>query len=200
MAKRGPNLVDPRLAKALGHPIRIEILSLLTVEPSSAARIQRQLENVSLNLVSHHIKVLKDLGCIELVETVSRRGAKERIFRAVEPFVVSAEEWDALAPKLRVPITTTILGAISNDLARSLGSGKFDELSNRHLSRTALRLDQKGWLEVVDLLVGTLGRVREIGDKSAKRVEASDEAPISATVAIMQFPTVESEHDADADR
>jgi DNA-binding transcriptional ArsR family regulator len=189
LAKQGPNLVDPRLVKALGHPIRIEILDILKVEPSSAARIQRKLENVSLNLVSHHIKVLKELDCIELVETVTRRGAKERIYRAVEPFILSPEGWDALTPKMQVSLTMSILEKVSKDLARSLGAGKFDEISDSHLSGSPLKLDREGWSEIVDLLAGTLGRVLEIGDTSAERAEASDEAQIPVTVVIMQFPT-----------
>jgi DNA-binding transcriptional ArsR family regulator len=193
LAKRGPDFIDPRLLKATEHPLRIEILSVLREGPSSPARIQRRLETASLNLVSHHVKVLKELGCIELVETVSKRGAKESIYRAVGPFVVSDEGWAKLAPELRLPINATVLRLVSNDLAGSLGAGKFEEITDKHLSRTPLKLDRKGWSEVVDLLNRTLTEVMEIGDRSLKRVETSDEAPLPVTVVIMQFPTVESE-------
>lgn len=175
------------------HPLRIEILSFLREGPSSPARIQRRLENVSLNLVSHHMKVLKELGCIELVETVSKRGAKESIYRAVGPFFISDEVWEKVGPKLRLPITAAVLRLVSNDLAGSLGAGKFDEITDSHFSRTPLKLDREGWSEVVDLLAGTLAGILEIGNKSVERVEASDEVPVPVTVVIMQFPTVESE-------
>lgn len=193
MAKRGPDLIDTRLAKALEHPTRVEILSILRDGPSSPARIQRRLENVSLNLVSHHMKVLKELDCVELLETVSKRGATEHIYRALGSPILNDEAWKELSPKLRKPVTATILRMISSDLARSLGSGKFDENSNVHVSRSPLNLDQEGWSEVVDLLARTLDEVIEIGARSVSRLEAGDETPTAVTVAILQFPIEESE-------
>jgi len=178
--------------KALEHPIRTEILTILRDGRSSPARIQRRLENVSLNLISHHIKVLQELGCVELVETISKRGATEHIYEAVGPFVLSDEEWRQISPKLRQPVTATILRMLSNDLARSIGGGKFDEFDDNHLSRTPLHVDERGWSEVVDVLSRALDEILEIGSKSVKRTEASGEPPVTMTVAIMQFPTAGS--------
>jgi DNA-binding transcriptional ArsR family regulator len=189
LAKRKPDLVDPRLAKALEHPIRIEILTVLRQGPSSPTRIQRELETVSLNLVAHHVKVLKELGFVELVETVSRRGAKEHIYRLARSPVISDEAWDELTPKMRLPITATILRLISSDLARSIGTGLFDEIPDVHLSRSPLKLDREGWSEVVALLTRTLEEVIEIGSRSSQRLKTSDEVSMAVTVAIMQFPT-----------
>lgn len=198
LAKRGPELVDPRLAKALEHPIRTEILVILRHGPSSPARIQRQLENVSLNLVSHHMKVLKKLGCIELAETVNKRGATEHVYRAVRSFIVSDEEWRKLTPKMRLPLTATVLRLLSNDLAQAIGAGRLDEIPDTHLSRTPLKLDREGWSEAVDILARTLDEILEVGGRSVKRMEAGGEPPLRVTVAIMQFltgdvPTVDDE-------
>ncbi len=199
MAKRGPELIDRRLAKALEHPLRIEILSILRHGPSSPARIERQLENVSLNLVSHHIKVLKELGCVELMETVSKRGAREHIYRIVGTLIVNDKEWEELTPKMRHRVTVSILRSISNDLSASLGTGRFEEIPDHHLSRSPLKLDREGWSEAVDLLSRTLDEVLEVGSRSLKRIEASGEVPMPVTVAIMQFPTVDIDADVDAD-
>lgn len=187
MAKQGPALIDPRLAKAHEHPIRIEILRLLQEEPSGPARLSRRMENVSLNLVSHHIKVLHEAGCIELVETVEKRGATEHIYRATEPRFISAAEWREMSPRMRQPITSTILRLISADTARSLAAGMFDEEPERHLSRSSLRLDMEGWMEVVETLRRTLDEIFEVKEKSAKRLAESGEDPLAARVAIMQF-------------
>lgn len=192
MAKQGPDFIDPRLIKALEHPTRIEILNILWTEPSSPARIQRRLQNVSLNLVAHHMKVLKELECVELVETVSRRGARERIYRTTGPFIISDEAWEKLTPKLRQPITASILRLISNDLARSLSAGKFDAIQDNHLSHTLLELDQEAWAEIVGILAGALGEIVEAGVKSRERIKAGDgtQPPLQTSIAIMQFPTV----------
>jgi DNA-binding transcriptional ArsR family regulator len=189
LAKRGPDLFDPRLAKAVEHPIRIEILRILREAPSSPTRIQRELENVSLNLVAHHMKVLKELNFVVLAETVSKRGAKENIYRLARSPIIDDEAWRELSPKMRLPITATILRLISDDLAKSLGGGMFEAMSTVHLSRSPLKLDQRGWTEVVDVLARTVDEVGEIGTDSAERLRTGEETAIPATVAIMQFPT-----------
>lgn len=189
MAKDPPALVDPRLAKAFEHPIRIEILGILGEGPSSPARIQRRLDNVSLNLVSHHMKVLKELGYVELMETVTKRGAKEHIYRLLGTAIVSAEEWERLTPEMRRPITGTVLRMISHDLSQSLIADKFEERTDNHLSRSLLNLDREGWTEVVDVLARTLDEVLAAGERSRKRIESGGADSIPVTVAIMQFPT-----------
>jgi DNA-binding transcriptional ArsR family regulator len=197
LAKRGPELIDPRLVTALEHPLRIEILSILRHGPSSPARIQRQMENVSLNLVSHHIKVLKDLGCIELVETVKRRGAREHIYRAAGPSILGDEEFEELTPKARYRLTTSIVRAISQDLTGSLGTGLFDKVPASHVSRSPLKLDSLGSKEVTDVLLRALEEVLEIGHRNSSRLESSGEEGVPMTIAIMKFPTVSGGTEAD---
>jgi DNA-binding transcriptional ArsR family regulator len=182
-----PNLVDPRLLKAMAHPTRVHILDILSEGPSSPARMQRRMENISLNLVSHHVKVLRDLGCIELVETVPKRGGKEHIYRAKERQFFSDEEWEAVDPKIRQPITSIILRMISEDAGRSLAEGKFDELVDNHLSRSPVELDKEGWSEVVDCLARALDEVLEAHARSKERAYESGEELMTARVVIMQF-------------
>ncbi|HEX5928150.1 MAG TPA: helix-turn-helix domain-containing protein [Solirubrobacterales bacterium] len=191
--KRGPDLVDPRLIKAFEHPLRLEILSILMIEPSSPARIERRLEHTSLNLVSHHMKVLKETGCIELLETVNKSGAKESIYQAARSFVVSDEAWEEVAPKARNPFTAAILRLISDDLADSLASGKLEERPDRHLSRVPLKLDEEGWEEVRNVLARALEEVMAVGTRSAERIEKTGGPSFPASVAIMLFPQSESD-------
>lgn len=183
-----PALIDQRLLKALSHPTRQHILDMLGEGPSSPVRLMRRMDNISLNLVSHHIKVLKELGCVELVETVPRRGATEHIYRATKRHMFTAPEWEALEPHDRSPITANVLRLISEDTGRAFAEGKMDELPNNHLSRTALELDSEGWEEVVDILERTLEEVQEANVRSAERSSAGGEALAPSRVMIMQFP------------
>jgi DNA-binding transcriptional ArsR family regulator len=183
-----PAVIDPRLLKALAHPTRQLILEILNQGQSSPIRITRQLENVSLNLVSHHIKVLRELGCIELVETVKKRGATEHIYRATKRTMFSTEEWEMVEPAKRPPLTANILRAISEDCSRAFIENKFDELPDNHLSRCALDLDEEGWSEVVKTLSNALDEILEANAKSAERAQSSGEELKPSRVMIMQFP------------
>jgi DNA-binding transcriptional ArsR family regulator len=181
-------LIDQRLLKALSHPTRQLILDLLVEGPSSPVRMMRRMDGISLNLVSHHIKVLKELGCIELVETQKKRGATEHIYRVTRRHMFKAEEWEALAPQDRPPITANVLRLISEDTGRAFAEGKMDERSNNHLSRSPLDLDEEGWSEVVEILARALDEIQDANARSAERSQESGETLSSSRVMIMQFP------------
>jgi DNA-binding transcriptional ArsR family regulator len=68
------------LAKALAHPLRIEILLRLTNGPFGHYEIARGLEG-SLNLIAYHLRVLSKYGMVEVAETRQERGATLHIYR-----------------------------------------------------------------------------------------------------------------------
>jgi DNA-binding transcriptional ArsR family regulator len=185
--KAEPALLDQRLTKALMHPTRVDILGILSEGPSSPSKIAKRLNGVSLNLTSHHIKVLRELGCVELVREVTHGGRTEHIYRATERYYVNVEEWEEVEPLARHPITLGILRMISEDVGKSLASGKFDELPDNHLSRSVLDVDQEGWQEIVSILGRALDEVLEVNVKSAERVRLSGEELKKIRVAMMQF-------------
>jgi len=184
----GPNLIDQQLLRAEAHPIRTHILSILSEGPNSPARMQRRMENVSLNLVSYHIKQLVRFGCIELVrEEKSPSGGTEHIYRTIKRQFIDVDQWALVDPKLRQPITATILRMISDETSRSLAEGKFDLLQDNHLSRSPIELDQAGWEEVVEILGTALDGVLEAHAKSAERTAVSGEERMVARVVMMQY-------------
>lgn len=72
---------DPVL-RALAHPTRLRMMSLMWATPLSAAELARELD-VSQALASHHLRTLDAAGLVELTETRSRRGGTERRYQAV---------------------------------------------------------------------------------------------------------------------
>jgi len=75
--------LDPRLAKALSNDVRARSLELLAEGAKSPKLIAAEL-GLDLRSVAYHVRVLKKLGCIELVETLPRRGTVEHIYRAAD--------------------------------------------------------------------------------------------------------------------
>jgi DNA-binding transcriptional ArsR family regulator len=73
--------IDPRLAKALSNDVRAQALELLSEGAWSPKAIAAELGR-DVRAVAYHVRVLKKLGCIELVGTKPRRGAIEHIYRA----------------------------------------------------------------------------------------------------------------------
>ena len=187
IGKPGPAVLDQRLAKALAHPTRVHILSILNEGPSSPSKIAKRLNNVSLNLTSHHIKVLRELGCVELVKEVTHGGRTEHVYRATKRQHFTPEEWEKVEPHDRPPITVSILRLISEDVGKSLASGKFDELPDNHLSRSPLDVDKEGWKEIVSILNRALDEVLEVNVRSTERARLSGEELAKVRVVMMQF-------------
>ncbi len=75
--------IDQRLAKALTHSVRAQALALIAEGTTSPKLIAERLD-ADLRGVAYHVRVLKRLGCIELVETQKRRGAVEHLYKVTE--------------------------------------------------------------------------------------------------------------------
>jgi DNA-binding transcriptional ArsR family regulator len=71
--------VSPYL-RALAHPLRLRVLSLLTGTPMSAAEVARELEVAHAN-ASYHLRQLLAAGLVEVAEERSTRGGQERRYR-----------------------------------------------------------------------------------------------------------------------
>jgi len=82
MAPR-PISIDQRLAKAMSSPLRARALALIAEGVASPKAIADEL-GLDVRGVAYHVRVLRKLGCIELVETHQRRGAIEHIYRVAD--------------------------------------------------------------------------------------------------------------------
>lgn len=187
-APPAPALVDRRLMKAVSNPTRVDILShLLAHGPSSPSKIARQLDHVSVNLVAHHIKVLRELGCVELVDEVKHGGRTERIYRARKRVYFSAAEAAAMSDDEAYVVSLDVIRLISEDLEEAVLAKTLHAISDGHLSRFPVRLDREGWGEIVRLLSRTAGEVEEAGERSVERSRESGEELIDVRVAMLQF-------------
>lgn len=71
----------PRL-RALTHPVRLQLLSLLTGASLSAAEAAREVGLPQAN-VSYHLRLLERVGLVEVAEEVVLRGGRARRYRHV---------------------------------------------------------------------------------------------------------------------
>jgi DNA-binding transcriptional ArsR family regulator len=186
MARPSLDLVDPRIAKALSHPMRARILGILDERVASPNEIAEMIDERLPN-VSYHVRALVDLDCIELVDTAQRRGAIEHYYRAVVRTFFSDRDWQRLPRTGRQAISSAALQAIWKDVSEALEAGTFESRSDRHLSHNDVVLDQEGWQAVAKLLRGMIGEVEKVASASAARLERSGESGIPTTLVAMQF-------------
>jgi DNA-binding transcriptional ArsR family regulator len=186
MARQSLDLVDPRIAKALSHPMRARILGILDERVASPNEIAEMIHERLPN-VSYHVRALLDLGCIELVDTAQRRGAIEHYYKAVVRPFFSDRDWKRLPRSGRQAISDVALKVVWEDLSAAMRAGTFDGRADRHLSHNDITLDEEGWRDVRDALAGLLEQVDRIEAASTSRLKRSGEEGIPATVIAMQF-------------
>lgn len=143
----GRHELNPNLVKALSHPLRMRILTRLNETVASPNELAREF-NESLPLLSYHVRILRDLGCIELVRTTPRRGAIEHHYRATTRPTLDEQDWEQLPKSVREAVSSTVLTRLFDDVQKAVRTGTLDDRTDYHLSFSPLMLDEQGWAEM----------------------------------------------------
>jgi DNA-binding transcriptional ArsR family regulator len=167
-----PEELDPRLVKAISHPLRHRILVRLNEDVLSPNDLASELGE-SLGRVSYHVRTLADAGAIELVRTVPRRGAVQHFYRAVVRAWFSDQDWERLPRTTRRTIFGQHLGRIWADAVAAAQADGFDH-PQAHVSFSWVDLDAQGMTDVADLLRETLERALAIQAASVDRLAGAD--------------------------
>jgi DNA-binding transcriptional ArsR family regulator len=186
--------VDQKLVRAIGHPLRLRLLTIFNERVASPSDLAAELGEPIGN-VSYHTRILARLGCVELVRTKQVRGAVEHYYRAVVRPVFSDEDWAELPMSIRKSLAGAVLAEIADDISAAASQGGFDR-DEVHLSRTPLTLDRKGWQDLNELLQGIYARALEIQAESASRLHSDGaEESEAALMALLLFepPTGEAQ-------
>jgi hypothetical protein len=180
------NDVEQIVAKAFAHPLRVEILIILNERVASPNLLSQELGQ-SLNLVAYHVRVLQKYNCIELVDTKQRRGATEHFYRATRRQFLTDGEWSRMPRSLRPGLSGAMLKALFDDVEEAVVHDTFDEVDDRHLSRTPMVVDRQGWSDVSSLMTNTLERVLEIQSEASERIAVRGEKGMLAKVMMLHF-------------
>src|SRR3954453_329128 len=176
MTKPIIDIDDPRLVKALAHPIRVRILGILEGRSATprelAAEIGLPLENVS-----YHVRTLKKFGFIKLERTRQVRGAIEHHYRAVARPRITATAWEEMPDIVKQAMTSANLGQVSDLVNRAAVQGKFSRPES-HMSRMPYVLDEQAFKEASDVLSEALERIGEISTRAQERVGRAESNPV----------------------
>lgn len=184
--------LDQKLVKALAHPLRVEILTILNERMASPNELSKELEE-GLSQVSYHVKVLKDFECIEMVKTEPRRGAVEHYYRATSRAYLTDRDWQALPDSIKPGMSAAGLKMIIDDVVGAINGGSFTAREDVHVSWTPGLVDEQGWDESVELVNETLEQLIKIHAGSAKRLAKSGETGLPATAVLMNYEGLSAE-------
>ncbi len=174
--------IDQRLMKALSHPLRVQILTLINERPWSPNEISKELDE-GLSQVSYHVKVLKDFKCIELVKTEPRRGAVEHYYSATERIIVPEGMSAELPKSSRLELLARIIHDAERDIHAALKQGTFYERDDFHADWVPMDLDDQGCRDLHARADEFLDDILKIGGEATNRIaEGADAIPVSVAL------------------
>jgi DNA-binding transcriptional ArsR family regulator len=180
------NIHDPRLVKALAHPLRVRILAVLQQKTASPSEIAEQL-SMPLGNVSYHVRVLADFGLIKLVRRTPRRGAIEHHYEAVGRLRISDAAWAQVPDVVKEAMIGATISQISDYVNSAAVTGGFDQ-PHAHITRSPLVLDEQGYKELSAEVMKVHDRAQRIQEQSSKRLERSDhQGEIDVGLVLMLF-------------
>jgi DNA-binding transcriptional ArsR family regulator len=162
---------DPRLVKALAHPLRVQILSVLEERVASPSDLAEEL-GAPLGNVSYHVRTLADLGLLKLVRRRTRRGAVEHYYQAKGRATVSDRAWSQVPTVVRQSMVGVALEQAVQQAVSAAGSGGFDG-DDSSVTRHALTLDETGVREARDALARLHDELAAIQERSSERVDGN---------------------------
>jgi DNA-binding transcriptional ArsR family regulator len=184
---------DPRLVKALAHPLRVSILSALEHRTASPSELADEL-GVPLPNLSYHIRMLVQLDLLKLVRTRPRRGAIEHYYKANGPVSVSDQAWGEVPSLVKEAMVSSSLRSIGKQVDAAAAVGGFDDPSSV-VARQTLKLDAKAYKDLSRKLVELDTYAQKLQAESDKRRKGSDHTDeFDAGIVFMLFKSSPVEH------
>ena len=153
-----------RTLRALAHPLRLRILSLLTGQAMSAAELARALDETQAN-VSYHLRVLATSGHAHPVEHVTIRGGRATRYRYVQPEPLPAA--DTTGGSLSVEDHVLYASALGRELERR--TGLRDTRQPGPSTDAELWVHPQHWQEFTDAVVAASTRLHARAQATGSR-------------------------------
>jgi hypothetical protein len=193
--KMGERKVGATLCDPLKHPERVRILEVLNEAPMSPSRFLQggyadrkfKSKQEGLSHLSYHFRELQKAGCIEVIETIQRRGATEHIYRGCSRVYFTSGEFEKLPFAERAMLSRTAFQGLVARTDSAITLGTFDKRTDRQLTWRAMHLDEQGWREMTEHLDEAFAKAEEIRVSAAKRILEDDGEVIPATVAFLGY-------------
>lgn len=166
--------VDQAMARALAHPMRIQILAELNKGNMSPSGFAKQTGEKVPN-VSYHFRVLAKYDCIEEVETKMVRGAVEHFYQATKRVLFDGKSWGELPQSVRAGISGQAVDDFLRAIAASMAAELFDSRSERMLVWVQKRLDLQGWHDAAEAQEQLLRTMHKIYTDASRRLSEAGE-------------------------
>jgi DNA-binding transcriptional ArsR family regulator len=181
--------LDKRLAKALSHPLRTEIIAILTDRCASPRELADTLGE-ELSNVSYHTKELLKFDCIEVVREEKVRGAVKTTYRATTRMLLDHEDWDRLSKETRTGISINAVNEVIRRASDAVEKGTLDKRKSRIVATLKMDVDEQAWRDANLAVRTAYDRLNEIQEEAANRqAEGAKTFRMTASLLTYESPT-----------
>jgi hypothetical protein len=191
--KRG---TDGAVCAVLAHPMRVHILEVLNEGPKSPSQFVAEGlvppdmyrdHQQALSLAAYHFRELEKAGCLEVIESIPRRGALEHVYRGLSRVYFTDEEFEQLPLADRRRLSRISFQGLIARTARAMQADTFDSRADRHLTWMPFGVDARGWEEMIATMTTCFGEIERIRHEAENRLAASGEEKTTVTFAMLGF-------------
>ncbi|MGN6816289.1 MAG: hypothetical protein ACTHK3_09425 [Solirubrobacterales bacterium] len=176
----------------MAHPLRIQILEILTEQVASPNLLAAALDE-QLSDVAYHTRALDRCGCLDLIDTRQRRGATEHFYKATPGAFVGAPSWRNVPKSVRGGVSAATLQTFLDKAVAALEAGTLEGRDDTVFRWMPLLLDEEGWNEVVAILEEATNLILSAHLRSQDRLaENGGRNAISTVAGMAAFETAGS--------
>jgi DNA-binding transcriptional ArsR family regulator len=177
--------IDARLAKALSHPTRAQILARLSEKEASPKELSDTIGE-ELPKVSYHCRKLLELKCIEVARIDHVRGARKTTYRGTMRMLLGDAVSKQLSRETRVGLSIAAFEEVVDRVKAAIEAGTFDRRHDRNLITMTMNLDSEGWSAVSEIVIDAYRRLTAVEAEAANRHPKSSEE-IRTTVSLLSY-------------
>ena len=178
--------VDVDVVKAIGHPLRMQLLTRLNERVASPVELARELGE-SVQLVSYHVRILRDLGFVELVSTTPRRGAIEHHYRAIRRALFTDADFEALPANARSNLSGSVLEEMFRHAADAIQAGMFEGDAKTNLTVAKHTLDEEAWEKLAAKVAEVWEYANELEAEALVRIQKGAEG-FTGVLNVLLYP------------
>jgi len=166
------------LAKALSHPSRVRILTEMNTPTRRMSPVQfADRHGEHLGTVAYHFRILRQAGCIKVVEEHTRRGGTEHVYEPVKRAMAWKREWEDLGPFFRDNLAAAALREAVEAVGRAIDSGTFAGREDSVLAHDTLWVDEEGLAEIQSMFMRQLQELLITTERIHQRLHKDPDGP-----------------------
>lgn len=190
-----PVYVDTRVAKAMSHPLRVQILGELNKRVMSPSRFSKRF-GVSLPTTAYHFRVLEKADCVEIVHEDGRGRAVEHFYQATKKALFDDEAWERLPETIRNKLSARTVSDFLEVIAEAMLEETFDFRTDRHAAWEKAHLDEQGWQEMSAIQREAAEKLMRVAKESRSRMIRSGQLGLMGTWGVFFFESPFEEMEA----